>query len=185
MLDFKIGVHQHEESFPERSSIGSNTTYFGFELGKCITRSQNKQADKNETTWLTKHALRTLLKEDHAGALQLLGYAKKPQFDLTAGQASSTVKVGDDFVWQCALHSKAKQKAKVTLKLHFLKANGTHSAKVFAVKDGVFDKEETLSINKRQSFKPITTRTLYPGTHHAELIINGKVVSSASFELVV
>lgn len=34
-----------------------------------------------------------------------------------------------------------------------------------------------------QSFKPITTRTFYPGRHHAELVINGVSCAKRSFDL--
>ena len=45
-------------------------------------------------------------------------------------------------------------------------------------------KGERLEVLKRQAFKPITTRVLYPGTHRAELVVNGTVVAGAEFELV-
>jgi hypothetical protein len=44
-------------------------------------------------------------------------------------------------------------------------------------------KGEAFTINKRLSFKPITTRTLYPGQHFAELVINGMSCAKRSFNL--
>jgi hypothetical protein len=38
-------------------------------------------------------------------------------------------------------------------------------------------------LDKRHSLRPVTTRTLYPGTHRIELRINGKKVADAAFEL--
>ncbi len=137
-----------------------------------------------EILWMTRHALRTLLKTDNAAALSLLGYPTTPKFRVSGQRASDVVRVGEDFVWACTLTSLARQKLKITLRIHFLKANGKHSTKVFAVKNGDFDKGDAIQINKRQSFKPITTRALYPGTHYAELVVNGVTRKKLAFELV-
>ena len=119
-----------------------------------------------------------------AAALSLLGYPTKPKFRVSGQNASDVVRVGEDFVWTCTLTSLARQKLKITLRIHFLKANGKHSTKVFAVKNGDFDKGEAIRVSKRQPFKPITTRTLYPGTHYAGLVVNGVTRKKLAFELV-
>ena len=51
------------------------------------------------------------------------------------------------------------------------------------MKDIEAGKGETLRVKKRQAFKPITTRTLYPGIHYAELVVNGVSFEKQSFEL--
>ena len=147
----------------------------------------NKQRRQNERelAWMSRHALRTLLKDDHAAALRLLGYSTKPQFRLSKLSTTETVTVGEAFEWRCSLRSLATQQLKITLRIHFLKANGSHSPKVFAVKDGRFGKGDELEIQKRLSFKPITTRVLYPGTHRAELLVNGVSRKTVAFELTV
>ena len=68
------------------------------------------------------------------------------------------------------------------MRVYFLKANGEHTVKVFAVKD-VSAGKESLVIEKKIPFKPITTRTLYLGTHHVELVVNGKARGKRAFEL--
>ena len=65
-----------------------------------------------------------------------------------------------------------------------LKANGKHSAKTFAVKETSFGKGESIEISKRVPFRPVTTRTLYPGTHYAQLFVNGTSRQKRPFELV-
>ncbi|MEM7099299.1 MAG: DNA alkylation repair protein [Pseudomonadota bacterium] len=149
-----------------------------------LARWNASTPDNKEVQWLTKHALRTLLKDDFPDALSLLGYAHKPSFKLVEESATKPVKVGEDFRWSCRLESKKAQLLKVTLKVYFLKANGSHSTKVFAIKDATFKKGETLNIQKKQSFKPITTRTLYPGEHKADLVINGVVAATVSFDVI-
>ncbi len=148
-----------------------------------VLKGWNRAAPSDELTWVTRHALRSLLKKDNPAAMALLGYPQKPRFSVSAVQASKAVKVGERFSWQCELTAAAAQKLKINLCIYFLKANGSHSAKVFAVKDGQFKAGETLQISKQQPFKPMTTRVLYPGTHHAELTVNGVVAHRHTFEL--
>lgn len=138
---------------------------------------------QDELDWMTRHALRTLVKADNRQALELLGYPAEPKFSLRDVSASESVAIGEALRWRGILHSKARQKLKIGLRVHFLKASGEHSVKVFAVKE-VDAAIESFLIEKKIPFKPITTRTLYPGTHHVELVVNGKIRGKRSFELI-
>ena len=84
---------------------------------------------------MTRHALRTLVKADNAEALELLGYPANPQFSLTGISVSESVAIGGALRWRGTLTSKTPQSLKIALRVHFLKANGEHSVKVFAVKE--------------------------------------------------
>jgi 3-methyladenine DNA glycosylase AlkC len=145
---------------------------------------RQKQQKSAELNWMTRHASRTLLKESHPGTLGMLGYSAQPKYRISDLSTTSSVKVGSDFVWRCSFRSLEKQKLKLVLRVHFLKANGRHSAKVFAIKDAQFGKGECVDIIKRQAFRPITTRTLYPGQHFAELVVNGVAKKKQAFELI-
>ena len=133
---------------------------------------------------MTRHALRTLVKTDNGEALELLGYPSKPQFTLRKVSVPQTVRIGESVEWRGMLESKTSQNLKIALRIHFLKANGTHSARVFAVKDIEAAKGQ-ISIEKNISIKPLTTRTLYPGIHQIELVVNGVARGRKSFELAV
>ena len=151
---------------------------------KTLSRwSKSRPADPEEFEWLVRHALRTLVKQDDPAAFKLLGYTDKPRFRVSAVQASDTVRVGQDFEWRGVLTSLGRQRLRVMLNVHFLKANGKHSAKRFLIRDGEFAEGERLTISKRQTFRPMTTRVLYPGTHYAELIVNGVTRGRCRFEL--
>ena len=145
-------------------------------------QKQNRQKPE-ELAWMIRHSLRTLLKQDNAEALQLLGYPLKPKFRIANMTISNQVKVGENLFCACVLTSSATQSLKITLQIYFLKANGSHSTKVFAVKDAVFNKGETIDIAKSLSFKPITTRVMYAGTHYAEVLVNGISRGKHAFEL--
>jgi 3-methyladenine DNA glycosylase AlkC len=145
-------------------------------------RRSARQA-QDELNWMTRHALRTLVKADNKQALELLGYPSAPAFSLSKVSVSESVAIGDALHWRGTLKSKVPQNLKIALRVHFLKASGNHAAKVYAVKD-VNAGQENLEIEKKIPFKPITTRTLYPGTHHVELVVNGTARGKRPFELI-
>jgi len=145
--------------------------------------SKARTNDPAEFEWLVRHALRTLIKQDDPAAFKLLGYTDKPRFRVSAVAASDAVRIGKDFTWRGVLTSQGKQRLRIMLNIHFLKANGKHSAKRFLIRDGEFAEGEKLTIEKRQAFRPMTTRVLYPGTHYAELIVNGVTRGRCRFEL--
>ena len=145
-------------------------------------RTLNQQEEK-ELDWMIRHATRTLMKQGHPEALTLLGFEINPKIKIDDLVITERVLVGEVFNWQCKLISQTKQKLKITLRIHFLKANGSYTPKVFTVKDAECIAGQCITINKRHSFRPITTRALYPGRHYAELVVNGISFAKRAFEL--
>lgn len=136
-----------------------------------------------ELDWMTRHSLRTLLKNGHDQALALTGYPTRPEFAMRNVQASTHVQSGEALQWRGELHSKANQKLKIALRIHFLKANGGHGVKIFAVKDMQVAVGERVALVKNLPFKPMTTRVLYPGKHLVELSVNGCLSHKKAFDL--
>ena len=151
---------------------------------KTVKRWRKASKQKHdELDWMTRHALRTLVKADHKQALELLGYPSEPKFSLSNVTVNHSVAIGTRLHWQGTINSKTPQNLKLALRMYFLKANGDYSTKVFALKELTAAKG-SLRLEKTLSFKPITTRTLYLGTHHIELVVNGKARGKRSFELI-
>ena len=132
---------------------------------------------------MTRHALRTLLKKNDPAALALLGYEAQPRLAVDAFRLPGTVQVGGSLTAQVVLRSEAAQQIVLALHVHFLKANGRLQKKAFTMKKAKLAKDEVATFAKTVSFRPMTTRTLYPGTHRAEIVANGQVLASADFEL--
>lgn len=137
----------------------------------------------DELDWMTRHSLRTLLKQGHSGALEFIGYPSAPVFSLSKVSIPQKVKVGESLRWQGLLTSKSDQKLRIGLNVFFLKSDGSHSTKLFAVADRSMKKGERLTIDKSIAFKPISTRTLYEGTHHVQLVVNGVARNKKAFLL--
>lgn len=140
-------------------------------------------ADKNRTR-LVKHACRTLIKHGHTGALGAFGYAPLRDVDCALIIKTDTVNYGEDLEFEFTLTAKpAHCKIVVDYKVHFVKANGSRSPKVFKWKDTVLVKGGLAGV-KRHAIKPITTRTYYAGDHRIEILVNGVAVASGAFELI-
>ena len=73
-------------------------------------------------------------------------------------------------------------KLRVEYKLDFLRANGKHNSKVFKISE-VDDFMGTKNINKKYSFKAISTRRYYLGEHRLSVMVNGVVLDVHGFKL--
>ena len=67
--------------------------------------------------------------------------------------------------------------------IHYLKANGSLSKKMFKISERFLLPNQQLDINRKQSFKPITTKKFYTGMHRVSIVINGKESEAKDFEL--
>lgn len=134
-----------------------------------------------ESTWIVKHGLRSAIKDGHAGALSLLGFEPLSfiQSDLQIHQAS----VAFDGEISFTFEGKWNKPSDVVIDyaMHFVRANGKTGKKVFKLKTC---KQTThVLVVKKHSFKPISTRRYYPGFHTIDILANGQVMASNTFEL--
>jgi len=67
--------------------------------------------------------------------------------------------------------------------VHHVKANGSTSPKVFKGWRFELAAGETRRLSKRHSLKPVTTRRYHAGAHRVELLVNGRPVAEAAFDL--
>lgn len=139
-----------------------------------------------EREWIVKHALRSSIKAGHPDALSVLGFNGNKALKLISHQISKTkIALGESQEIYATLKntSKESQSWVVDLRVHFMKANGTTSPKVFKLKNLRLAGGEIITLNKRIAFKPMTTRTLYAGRHLVDLMINGMALPLGCFEL--
>ncbi len=126
---------------------------------------------------LVSHALRTSIKAGNPRALSLLGFGGKPRIEVTkAAFDPKRVAIGDTTVFRATLASRAKatQTLSVDLVVHFVKANGKPSPKVFKVGRYQLGRDAEVTVSKSISLAVHTTRKPYPGKHTADLSVNGE-----------
>jgi hypothetical protein len=71
----------------------------------------------------------------------------------------------------------------VDFRIHYVKANGSTSAKVFKLRPLDLLPVETLGVDKRISVADMSTRRHYIGRHEVDAVLNGHVERLGSFEL--
>lgn len=142
------------------------------------------EEDLVKLNWITRHALRTLIKKGHPGALKLMGVDGKAAVrvsDLSLNKKKFKLNDSLEFSFQLTSNGKTTQKLIVDYAIDFMKANGKKGKKVFKLKTIQLDPKEQMTITKKHSLKPITTMKYYPGVHHLYLQVNGHIVSEISF----
>jgi len=149
-----------------------------------LKKWHKKKGNKIELNWMTRHALRTLISRDHPDALSLLGYSPDARVDLKVSDFTDSVKVGDSLKMTLTINSTQGENLLLSLRVHFLKANGQLNPKTFRLKDISMKPGETVVITKKLPIRPATTRTLYPGKHQADIVINGRTCWQQPFELI-
>jgi 3-methyladenine DNA glycosylase AlkC len=136
--------------------------------------------------WIVGHALRSLVKKGHPGALSLMGGGATPYVRIDDIKLTPPgVKIGDALQFSARLTSTAKseQELIVDYAVHFVKANGKTSPKVFKLKRLKLPSLGSIELRGKISFAPMTTRRHFPGRHSIDLLINGVTYPLAEFHV--
>jgi 3-methyladenine DNA glycosylase AlkC len=137
--------------------------------------------------WIIRHALRFAVKQGNPAALAVLGFGDVApvSIDKTSVLPERAV-MGQavQIAFDVTNHSKLAQRVLVDFCIHYIKANGSRSAKVFKLKTLTLTAGESVRVSKRVSLAEMTTRKHYPGTHRVEALVNGQAEPLGTFELV-
>jgi 3-methyladenine DNA glycosylase AlkC len=136
---------------------------------------------------LVEHALRSAVKRGEAGALGLLGFGKQPMVALEGVRFQpKKVAIGGQVSVSFTLRSttRAAQSLLVDLAVHFVKANGSSSPKVFKCKRVELPARGKVDLAAKVSLAVHTTRKPRPGTHAVDVLVNGTVMRAGEFQVV-
>jgi 3-methyladenine DNA glycosylase AlkC len=134
---------------------------------------------------LLRHASRSLVKQGHGATLQAWGLGQSFNGEASMALRARSVAVGGSIELQAELRSCSTQPQPLMVDylVHHVRANGSTSPKVFKGWKLTLDPRASVSLRKRHSLRPVSTRQLYPGLHRIELQINGQVMADADFTL--
>lgn len=139
-----------------------------------------------ETDVIIKHGCRTLLKQAHPEILKY--YRLDGTKNIKTGQfkiLTPAVKTGNSLEFSFTIQNTGKKANTIRLEyaVYYLKQNDQYGKKVFKISERCFGPGEKTVINRKQSFRIITTRKFYPGKHKLSLIVNGKENKPVEFRL--
>lgn len=149
-----------------------------------IARDWMKGAGKDRQT-LIRHACRSLIKKGDTAALAIFG-REKPQLATLALQlSSSAVRMGDglDITAELRSTSGTEQHLTIDYVLHFLKADGRLSPKVFKGSNLTLGPGQVHVFCRTHRFREVTTRRHYAGMQAVCLRINGMDTDPVTFRL--
>ncbi|MGI9601583.1 MAG: DNA alkylation repair protein, partial [Acidimicrobiales bacterium] len=135
---------------------------------------------------LLRHGLRTLVKQGDLEALSVLGFeADTPVRVGTVSIEPDRPRIGGRIRIEVELVNPdhGARGVLVDLIVHFVKANGSTSPKVFKGAERMLEPGQSSVVAKTVSLAQHSTRTHHAGTHRVEVQLNGTVVPAGSFEL--
>ena len=144
----------------------------------------SQRQTEQEMAYITKHALRTLVKQGNQEALALLGFGAKPDITVTNFCTSTpSVKLGSAFEFSLDICSHKSQHLLVDYLMYFASAGKKSTQKVFKLKQLDLKAGEVVTLKKKHPMRLMTTRRLLLGKHQIVLQVNGQMFDSLTFEL--
>jgi 3-methyladenine DNA glycosylase AlkC len=141
--------------------------------------------DQDELRWMTHHALRTLVKRGHPGAMRLLGFRPNPMVTVTTVRlAKNQLLPGESLDFSVDITADRAESLVVDYAIEFVKAGGRRTTKVYKATKLSLGKGETRTISKCHKLHAnATTYQLYAGEHMLTIQINGQPTQSSRFTL--
>lgn len=138
-----------------------------------------------ETDAIVKHGARTLLKQGHPEILKIYGLDSKNIEVENLEIVTPKVRIGDslEFSFSIKNNNYSVQTVRLEYGIYYKKSRGHLAKKVFKISEKAYQPNESIKINRKQSFKIITTRVFYAGNHQISIIINGEEKCFKDFEV--
>lgn len=136
---------------------------------------------------LVEHALRSAVKKGVPEALQLLGFGTSARVRIDGVRFTpARVAIGGRVAISFDLASTAPspQDLLVDLAVHFVKATGRTSRKVFKLTRVTLPARGRLALTSTVSLAVHTTRKPQPGRHEVEVLVNGQPFGLGAFQVV-
>ena len=164
-----------DESLYVRRSVANNLNDISKDHPEHAVDTARRWGAQGADQFVVRHGLRTLVKQGHPGALAVLGFDHGSDVEVSVECEPSSVPIGGKVRITAEVTSKdLPLRVLVDLVVHFVKANGTTSPKVFKGGELELDPGESNTIRKTVSAAVHTTRRPYPGTHTIDVMVNGE-----------
>jgi len=143
-------------------------------------------ADPSIEPAMIRHALRSLVKKGHAGALAVLGFTTAAEVVIDSFQIEpAQIALGRSITLTTSITSSARadQRLVVDFVVHHIGATGAATPKVFKWTTIELAPGESTQLSKSRKIATASTRRYHAGTHRVELQVAGTVEVESSFEL--
>ena len=153
-----------------------------------LDRLERWDAKDPATAWIVRRGIRTLVKRGDPRALRLLGVDHTTAAHVRVNAfvvRPARVALGETIELEAriALDTTRPEPLAIDYIVHYVKASGGTSAKVFKWTVVHASPGEQTVLTKRQLLRDFTTRRHYPGRHRIELQVNGQRLAETAFVL--
>lgn len=171
-----------------RRSVANNLNDIGKDHPQLLAATARRwlQDAPPERVWVVRHALRWAVKQGAPWALDLMGFGHVPTVTLERQTiAPARPRIGGAVAIGFDLHNPTAeaQDVLVDLQVHYVKANGSRSAKVFKLKTLQLDPGRTVRLQKNLSLAELSTRRHHLGVHMVDALVNGRASPIGKFDL--
>ena len=134
---------------------------------------------------MLRHAARTLIKQGNKPALRAFGVGDPLRGRAVLEISPRRASVGGELRLEVSLQSTSarSQQLVVDYIVHHVRADGSTRGKTWKGWKLRLGAGELGVLHKAHSLRSVTTRRDYPGRHRVELLVNGDVEATASFDL--
>lgn len=185
-LEF-LNILKHDPELYVRKSVANHLNDFSKDHGdwlvKELGRWKKAHPDDKNIQWILRHGSRTLVKAGHPGVLALHGFSPAAVKAARLSLGAAKIKMGQSLAIAFSAQATRNEKWLIDYAIHHRKANGELKPKVFKWTQKMVKAGETLRLEKKHRFVPISTRKYYGGLHRVEVFVNGKSVAKADFQL--
>lgn len=170
-----------------RRSVANNLNDLAKDNPQIVLQiAQKWKGQSKETDALIKHGCRTLLKQGNTEILAYFGLADNAKIVVEDFKITTPiVRIGEALAFSFVLKNTDQKPEMLRLEygIHYLRQNGQYSKKVFKISERQLQPNEQIEIERKQSFRIITTRQFYAGQQKLSIIINGIERALTEFEL--
>lgn len=177
----------NDSSLYVRKSVANNLNDISKTHVELVVNTAKNWVGKTEhTDWIVKHGCRTLLKAGNPEIMNVFGYGESKNYNFGRFNLDNKVKMGEELSFSFSIENTTKKpvKTRVEYAVYFLRKNETHNSKVFMISDTEMDGASKANFIKKYSFKPISTRKYYKGSHKIAILVNGVEMENKEFELI-
>ncbi len=173
-----------DESEFVRRSVANNLNDIAKDNPSTVIEIANRWLGDNEQTdWLVKHGCRTLLKQANPEIMALFRFPNPEHIGISDFVVQETAELGADIKFACTLVSRKRLgKLRIEYAIDFMKKNGKLSRKLFKLSESE-NTSRVKKIARSHSFRKISTRKYYAGTHGIAIIVNGHELVKGVFQL--
>lgn len=168
---------KNDDSLYVRKSVANHLNDISKSQPELVLKIAKKwYGNNNNTNWIVKHALRTLLKQGNKNALGIFGLNDSKGIELNNLSISNKkVSIGDFVYFEFDVLNKSKIQRDIRLeyRIDYVKSNNSTSGKIFQISEFKLKANSQKYFKRKQWFKQLSTRKHYPGKHKITLIING------------